>query len=71
MMKDLKFALYDAAISATAGIAPTAAFGFAAAPVIAALWRALGEVVSETLPDGWRPQYRPAFHPVANRVEYE
>jgi hypothetical protein len=42
MMKHLKLAVYSAAISASAGIAPTPTFGFTATgPVVAALWRAL------------------------------
>ena len=40
MMKHLKLTLYSAAISASAGIAPTPTFG-SAAPFAAALWRAL------------------------------
>jgi hypothetical protein len=42
MMKDLKLGLFSVAISASAGIAPTATLGFAAvAPFIVALWRVL------------------------------
>jgi hypothetical protein len=42
MMKHLKLTVYSAAISASAGIAPTPTFGFTATgPVVAALWRAL------------------------------
>ena len=42
MMKHLKLTLYSAAISASARIAPTPTFGFAATgPVVPALWRAL------------------------------
>jgi hypothetical protein len=64
MMKDLKLGLFSAAISASAGIAPTATFGFAAvAPFIAVLWRALTDAISETLADdAWHHQYRPALH---------
>jgi len=58
MMKDLKLTFYSAAISASAGIAPTATFGLAAAaPFVAALWRALAEVISETSPYARRHQY--------------
>jgi hypothetical protein len=68
MMNDLKLTLFSAAISASAGIAPTATFGLAAvAPFIAALWRALAEAISETLPDASHHRYTPALTPCANR----
>jgi hypothetical protein len=68
MMNDLKLTLFSAAISASAGIAPTATFGLAAvAPFIAALWQALAEAISETLPDAWHHRYTPALTPCANR----
>jgi hypothetical protein len=42
MMKHLKLTLYSAAISSSAGIAPTPSLGFGATdPVVAALWRTL------------------------------
>lgn len=62
MVKDLKLGLFSAAISASAGIAATATFGFAAVALfIAVLWRALTEAISETLPDAWHHQYRHAL----------
>jgi hypothetical protein len=65
MMNDLKLTLFSAAISASAGIAPTATFGLAAvAPFIAALWQALAEAI---LPDAWHHRYTPALTPCANR----
>jgi hypothetical protein len=68
MMKDLKLGLFSVAISASAGIAPTATLGFAAvAQFIVALWRVLAEAISETLPDAWDHQYRHAFSPSTNR----
>jgi hypothetical protein len=68
MMKDLKLGLFSVAISASAGIAPTATLGFATvAPFIVALWRVLAEAISETLPDAWEHQYRHAFTPSTNR----
>jgi hypothetical protein len=68
MLNDLKLTLFSAAISASAGIAPTATLGFAAvAPFIVALWRVLAEAISETLPDAWDHQYRHAFTSSTNR----
>ena len=68
MMKGLKLTVFSAAISASAGIAPTATFGFAAvAPFIAVLWRALAEAISETLPDAWHHHYRHALTRRTNR----
>jgi hypothetical protein len=66
MLNDLKLTLFSAAISASAGIAPTATLGFVA-PFIVALWRVLAEAISETLPDAWDHQYRHAFTPSTNR----
>ena len=59
MVQQLKFSVWTAAISSSASIGQPIAFNSPATiPIIAALFRFLGEVIWQSLPEAWRRPYR-------------
>ena len=59
MVQQLKFSVWTAAISSSAGIGQPIAFNsLATIPIIAALFRFLSEVIWQSLPGAWRGPHR-------------